>query len=163
MKLSDTVTNLGTALLTATVAAFVAGYNRLELNVNLPTPELQTLVLAIVSILALANLTGLPKKLVEDQWENSVFGEKFLPIVELDNRHKRKLAGLIEVCAIVLTLTERPLFRAGGYGVIVIMYGRGAMVNTRVRLEKALFTLMVAVIAGVLMLVELQSPSVEEE
>lgn len=156
MKLSDTTTDLATGLLTLGIASFAMGVRKVHTQLDIPEPVRQ-LYTFFVALLALFNLTGLPSKIVKEQWEETIFGKSFFPTASLTILQKRRLAGLIESTGLALsTLSTNPTLRASGYGIIFVMYGRGAMVNSRIGLGSTLFTLLISATALFLFTAELQ-------
>jgi hypothetical protein len=159
MHVSDVTTNLATGLLAAVVASIIMGLGDLDLDLKLEMPdELRAIFFAVTGIVAITNVTGKPKGVVDGQWEETIFGDKFFPFEELNNTQKRVLTGTMESIGILLTLmtTGHEKLRACGYGILCVMYGRGSMINVRIKLDKAVFTACVSVMAALLSLAELQ-------
>jgi hypothetical protein len=113
--------------------------------------DLRAIFLSVTTIFAFMNLTGVPKKVVSRQWEETGFGELFFPFDGMKNKDRRFLAGIIESLGILLTLTRFVELRGWGYAIPMVMYGRGALVNARIQLWKALATGSVSFVAGLLL------------
>mmetsp|Transcript_126889 Transcript_126889/g.189311 ORF Transcript_126889/g.189311 Transcript_126889/m.189311 type:complete len:201 (-) Transcript_126889:147-749(-) len=176
MKLVDATTNLATALLMVGVAAYLFGMYDITKIMKSSENEngddmkpvavdiserLRIAFSTVVAIVAMSNITGFPQKLVKGQWEETMFGAKFFPWPCCTVRQKRILAGILEMAGLCLTIVCQDdnfaVVRAFGYGVIFVMYGRGTMINSRIALKKALFTLLVASIAAFLLSAEMQN------
>ena len=130
----------------------------------------------IVGLLAIMNITGQPKYVVDQHWQQTIFGTKFFKTTKLTIPQKRQLAGIIELFGLFLstihnitstmfddpstmvTLLAMNKIRAIGYGIIFIMYGRGALINSQISFGGMMSTLLVSIIALFQFIAELQSP-----
>ena len=150
---------------------------------NVPN-EVHFIFNVLVGLIAMFNLTGSPSFIVDQHWEKTIFGNKFFPTKRLTIPQKRVLAGIIELVGLLLCTTtasssviEKPpdvydvedalladdnntaKIRAIGYGIIFVMYGRGAMINSQIYSfgGSTLATLLVSVTALFQFTAELQN------
>ena len=180
LLIANICTGLGSALVAVLIAG--SGGSRMKGGLLVPSailpvprqeivdvesiPELRTCVFAAVSLFALSNLFGIPKKTMERHWKNSAFGQEFFgPFLSQSTaswHRKGMVAGAVEGFAIGLSLTQWEMVRAVGYAVVFLMYGRAALVHASlppVAVTKALVCALISLSAGLLMMVELEDSS----
>ena len=179
---ADVTTNLATCLLAAGVAVYLMAENDPTHNtgsddeedvgeqVHIPE-KIRIVFVMMVGMMAIFNFTGFPQKVVDGQWEDTIFGEKFFPTTSwgltMSVKQKRMLAGIMEMIGLLMTRFDKDTgsddsstastIRAFGYGIIFVMYSRGTMINARIALSKALATLIVATTAAVFLSVEMEN------
>lgn len=161
MKGATAFTNLLSGLTFVGVVVLLTGYKAIQLTgfnemIREDTPELKTIVLAVVLLIALTNMVGLPKRAVHEQWECSGFGDLFWPTERLTCTQKRTLAGSLELTGILLTLGGKSVAPLG-YALIMCMYARGSMCNLQTGcVGPAFFTGLIAAMSCFLMLADMQ-------
>jgi hypothetical protein len=151
MKFENSSINLTTGAAVALAASLLWD----NYNVQVPSsPESTRFALwAVAGLFCLTNLTGIPAKMVDEHWEKSGFGEVFLPVAELNNKQRRRLAGCFELAGILLSIFgSSHTQRGAGFAMIMTTFGRGALVNTRISFGKALGAASVSLLAGYLFL-----------
>ena len=94
--------------------------------------SLKNIFRAYVGFTSTANVLGLPKKNAEEHWEGTNFGDKFFPTSALSAVQKRILAGVLEGTGLLLTFSTDERLRTLGYGGIIELYVRGAMVISQI-------------------------------
>lgn len=150
MKLSNIFLNAITIYAALVAAALIAGLRQVPFSLRVPVLSVwfQTLFKYITGMFCATNLLGIPRHFVDDLWERTIFGETFIPTSSLTNSQKRVLAGLGELVGIALTDSIHWRVRATGYAILMIMFGRGALINTRISMTKAMIAGSVAAVAG---------------
>ena len=91
--------------------------------------------LLVTSLVALGNVTGLPKKVIREQWETSGFGKAFFaPIQQLKTtQQRRQAAGILEFLGILLGASDLAVGALCGYLMLALLYARGASCHVQVR------------------------------
>ena len=156
------------------------GDNNIDHDTTMPQhilpDHVRVLYVFVVGLLALMNVTGQPKFVVDQHWEHTIFGTKFFKTNKLTTPQKRRLAGIIELVGLflstthnitstlyddasnIVTLVPMNKIRAIGYGIIFVMYGRGALINSQISFVGMISTLLVSIIALFQFVAELQAP-----
>lgn len=159
MKLSESITNLTTGVLVISVASLVAGLRQVETKIEVPD-HLRSFFFFITSAIALMNLSGFPKRIMR-LWDTTAFGEKFFPFPELTKAQCRVYAGGMEAMGIWLAASGTDTVQAVGFGLLMTMYARGAMIHAslhgREEFPAALFAALVAAMAGLLFIGAVQT------
>jgi len=132
-----------------------------ESTVEVPD-SLRAIFFSVTAIFALSKLTGLPKHFVVNQWEKNGFGEAYLPIRSLTNPDRRFLVGVLESSGIGLTLAGNSNLRKLGYGLLLITYGRGSLINARMNPWRMFVTGGVALVSILLLRAEVEPYCGEE-
>lgn len=141
--INDATVNLGTGLLILLASSLICAPHpdvfRWEVS-----NDVRVIFLSFTALIALMNVTGIPK---QEFWKE--FGAAYFPgSIE----EKQRLAGLLESLGILLTIMEFPTLRGFGYALLMVLYGRGAMVNARLgHYDKMMFATAVSLTSGLLL------------
>ena len=141
---NDVIVNLGTGVLLLIASSLIFAPHPDNFHLEVPD-EVRIIFLSITALIALSNLTGIPK---QARWTE--FGPAFFfPFTRKD---PQQWAGLLEATGIVLTLMGYPAMRGVGYAALMILYGRGAMVHAKLgELGPAMMAGGVSLTAGLLL------------
>lgn len=144
--IGDALINLGTLVLFWIASSLICAPHPDAFRWEVPN-EVRVIFLSVTALIALSNITGLPKQ-QEQRWKQ--FGSAFFAPFTISN--PQQCAGVMEATGIVFTLLEYPIMRGFGYAQLMVLYGRGAMVNAQYGdWVKALVAAGVSVTAGVLL------------
>ena len=123
--IGNAIVNLGTCALLLVAASLICAPHPDAFDWEVPN-EVRVIFLSVTALIALSNVTGLPKQ-QEKRWKE--FGPAFFAPMVMAN--PQQSAGLLESLGIFLTLLDYTILRGVGYAQLMVMYGRGAMVNAQ--------------------------------
>ena len=157
MKVYDGLVNLATVYAAVTAAALLVGLRQEAWGHVSAAPDwLRTALKYLTGAICATNILGVPRQLVDEHWEHTTFGVRFIPSKTLTLTQRRVLAGLAELIGIALADSVHRKVRAAGFAILFLMYGRGALINASISTSKFLFTGIVSFVAGWLFLNHVQ-------
>ena len=124
--INDTVVNLGTGLLVLIASSIICAPHPDQFHWEVPN-EVRIIFLSITALIALTNVTGIPKQ--HDRWQS--FGKAYFYPFFQSQEQQQQMAGIMETVGILLTLMGFPIMRGFGYALLMVLYGRGALVHAQ--------------------------------